>query len=245
MAKPPEGMKLIDDNGLRIDGRKPHEMRPIHMEAGVLKRAQGSCALTWGGNKIVAGVYGPREAHPRKEQDPRQAIIRCRYNMAAFSVSDRKRPGPDRRSQEITKVLSEALATVILREPYPRSAVDIFIEVLEAEAGSRVAGLTAASVALADAGIPMKGLVSAVAAGLVDDTVVLDLSREEDNYGTTDMPVAIVPNTGEIVLMQMDGSFSDEQFDQALTYALDACHKVHDLQKRALLQRYATNGGDA
>src|SRR5687768_12010863 len=153
MAQLPEGMKLIE-NGKRMDGRKPDEIRKVKIEAGVLKRADGSCYLEWGGNKVLAAVYGPREAHPRHDQDPTQAIVRCRYNMAAFSVSDRKRPGPDRRSQEITKITSEALKSVVITEPFPRTAIDIFVEVIEAEAGTRCAGLTAACVALADAGIP-------------------------------------------------------------------------------------------
>ena len=96
-----------------MDGRKVDEIRPLKIEAGVLNRASGSAYLEWGKNKVLAGVYGPREAHPRHKQDPTQAIIQAKYNMAAFSVGDRKRPGPDRRSQEISKIISEALANVI------------------------------------------------------------------------------------------------------------------------------------
>jgi exosome complex component RRP41 len=231
-------MKLIDEKGLRLDGRRPDQLRKITIKAGVLKRADGSCYLEWGGNKVIAGVHGPREVHPRHDQDATQAIVRCRYNMSPFSVDDRKRPGPDRRSQEISKIMSEALAPVVLTTMFPRTAIDVFCEVLEAEAGTRCAALTAASVALADAGIPMKGLVTSCAAGKVDNTVVLDLSREEDNYGDTDLPVAIVPKTGDVVLLQMDGHMTDAEFDQAMTYAIDACHQIHDLQKRALLDKY-------
>lgn len=237
--KPPPGMKLIDENGRRMDGRRPDELRPITIKAGVLKRADGSCYLEWGGNKVIAGVHGPREVHPRHDQDATQAIVRCRYNMSPFSVDDRKRPGPDRRSQEISKIMSEALAPVILTQMFPRTAIDVFCEVLEAEAGTRCAALVAASVALADAGIPMKGLVSSCAAGKIDNTVVLDLMKEEDNYGETDLPVAIVPKTGDIVLLQMDGHLTDDEFDQAMGMAIEACKRIHELQKQALLDRYA------
>lgn len=236
--KPPPGLKLIDEQGRRLDGRRPDELRPIKIRAGVLKRADGSCYLEWGGNKVVAAVYGPREVHPRHDSDATKAIVRCRYNMSPFSVDDRKRPGPDRRSQEISKVLSEALEPVVLTSMFPRTAIDVFCEVLEAEAGTRCAALTAASVALADAGIPMKGLVTSCAAGKVDGTVVLDLSREEDNYGDTDLPVAIVPKTGEVVLLQMDGHLTDDEFDAALGYAIEACKRIHELQKQALLDKY-------
>ena len=140
-------IELIDGNGKRLDGRGPEDLRPIKIEAGVLHRADGSCYLEWGGNKVLVAVYGPREAVPRHTQNPLRAIINARYNMAAFSVGDRKRPGPDRRSREISKVISEALEKIVLTEQFPRAAIDVNIEVLDAEAGTRCAGLTAAGVA--------------------------------------------------------------------------------------------------
>jgi exosome complex component RRP41 len=161
-------------------------------------------------------------------------------------VSDRKRPGPDRRSQEISKISSEALEHVILTNLYPKNAIDIYVEILEAEAGTRCAGLTAAAVACADAGIPMRGMVTAVAAGKVDGTVCLDLSREEDNFGDTDFPIAIVPKTNEIVLLQQDGHFSPAELDQALDMAMASAMEIYEIQKRALLDRYqaAAQGED-
>jgi len=101
-------IRLIDDNGLRIDGRLPNQLRPIKMEVGVLDRADGSAYIEWGGNKIMAAVYGPREAYPKHVQEAEKAIIRARYSMAPFSVDERKRPGPDRRAVELSKVISEA-----------------------------------------------------------------------------------------------------------------------------------------
>lgn len=237
-TKPPPDLTLIDAQGRRVDGRLPDELRPIRVRAGVLKRADGSAYLEWGGNKVVCAVYGPREVHPRHDSDDTQAIVRCRYNMTPFSVDDRKRPGPDRRSQEISKLLGEALAPVVLTQMFPRTAIDVYCEVLEAEAGTRCAALTAASVALADAGIPMKGLVASCAAGKVAGTVVLDLGKEEDNFGESDLPVAVVPTTGEIVLLQMDGHLTEEEFETALGYTLEACKRIHELQKEALVDRY-------
>ncbi len=233
-------IELIDKKGLRLDGRKPDEMRPLRIEAGVLKRADGSAYLEWGKNKVLAAVYGPREAHPRHLQNSTRAIVQCRYNMAPFSVSDRKRPGPDRRSVEISKITSEALENVVMTELFPRSSIDVFIEVLQANAGTRCAGITAASVALADAGIPMKDLVVGCAAGKVDGTVVLDLGKEEDNFGQADVPMAIVPRTGEIVLLQMDGDMTHEELFNAMEMAMGAAKNIYELQKDALKRRYST-----
>jgi exosome complex component RRP41 len=233
MTKPE---KLMID-GKRLDGRGPNDLRPIKFKAGVLKRADGSCYLEFGGNKVMAAVYGPREVHPRHLQNSSRAIVRYRYNMAAFSVEDRKRPGPDRRSIEISKVSREALECVVLEALYPRSAIDIFVEILQADAGTRAAGINAASVALADAGIPMKGLVSACAVGKVDDTLVLDLSKDEDNYGQADLPVAIT-QFGDVSLCQMDGHLTEDEFGRALDMAIEGCKKLHAMQKQALVDKY-------
>ncbi|MFQ5800827.1 MAG: exosome complex exonuclease Rrp41, partial [Candidatus Hydrothermarchaeales archaeon] len=190
-----EGQKLIV-SGKRLDGRALDELRPIKMEIGVLKRAEGSAYVEWGENKIIAACYGPREVHPRHVEEPDRAIVRVRYNMAPFSVPDRKRPGPDRRSVEISKVTKEALEPVVLTHLYPRTAVDIFIEVLQANAGTRCVGITAASLAMADAGIPMRDLIASCAAGKIEGKVALDLLGIEDNYGDADMPLAIAPKKG-------------------------------------------------
>ena len=159
--------------------------------------------------------------------------------MEAYSVSDRKRPGTDRRSVEISKITAEALENVVQTELYPRASIDVYIEILQANAGTRCAGLTAASVALADAGIPMKDIVPAIAAGKADGHVLLDLNKEEDNYGQADVPIAIVPSTDDIVLLQMDGNMTREEFDHAIELAVNACHEVHDLQVDALKRRYS------
>ena len=256
MGELPEGMELFDKDGLRIAdrdpvtgdfvyGRKKDELRSIKIEAGVLTQADGSAYLEWGDNRVLAAVYGPRECHPRREQDPSQAVVRVAYNMAPFSVSDRMRPGPNRRSREISKVTSEALQPMVLTQLFPGAAIDVYIEILEAEAGTRCAGLTAASVALADAGIPMKGLVASCAAGKIGDEVVLDLNREEDNYGSADLPLAVAPKTGEIMLLQMDGHLTPDEFDEALELAYEACFDVYEIQKAALMDRYSEGGAHA
>ncbi|KZX10039.1 exosome complex exonuclease Rrp41 [Methanobrevibacter curvatus] len=222
----------------RDDNRAFDELRPMKIEAGVLERADGSAYLEVGGNKILVAVYGPRESYIRRLLKPNTGVIRCRYNMAPFSVGDRKRPGPDRRSNEISKITAEALRPALLLENYPRSMVDVFIEVIEAEGGTRCAGITAASVALADAGIPMKDLVVACAAGKVNDEVVLDLSEYEDKDGQADVPVAIMPRNGEITLLQSDGNLDKEEFSQALDLAIEGCKKISEIQKEALVSKY-------
>ncbi len=236
MTNKPE--KFIDENGIRSDGRRANEIRDVKIEVGVLSRADGSCYLEFGKNKVMAAVYGPREVHPRHQQKSNRAIVRYKYNMASFSVEDRKRPGPDRRSIEVSKVSREALEDQIFTEYFPKSAIDVFVEVLQADAGTRTAALNAASVALADAGIPMRSLVSACAVGKVDDTLVLDLNKDEDNYGQADMPIAMTPD-GKITLLQMDGHLTEEEFRQGLEMAQEGCRQVYEMQRKALMDHYS------
>src|SRR3989344_5827742 len=196
-----EPLKLIV-NGKRLDGRKPDQIRPLKIEAGVLEKADGSAYVELGGTHAIAAVYGPREMHPRHLTEPQQAVLRVKYDMAPFSVSDRKRPGPDRRSIEISKVIREALEPVVFLKHYPKTVIDVFIEIVQADAGTRVAGLTAASVALADAGIEMSDLVAACSAGKVDGEIVVDVNGAEDNNGEADVPVALSPKNSKITLLQ-------------------------------------------
>lgn len=223
----------------RIDGRRPDELRPIKIETGVLKRADGSCYIEWGRNKVYAAVYGPKEVLPRHLEKNDRAILRCRYNMAPFSVEERKRPGPDRRAVEIGKVMQGALEPAILMHYYPKSMIEISVEVVEANAGTRCAGITAASVALADAGIPMRDLVPSCASGKYNGEVVLDLAKEEDNEGEADLPVAIIPRLNQITLLQMDGKLTEEELESAIKLAMKGCEEIYKLQIDALKRRYA------
>jgi len=223
----------------RIDGRRPDELRPIKIETGVLKRADGSCYIEWGRNKVYAAVYGPKEVLPRHLEKNDRAILRCRYNMAPFSVEERKRPGPDRRAVEIGKVMQGALEPAILMHYYPKSMIEISVEVVEANAGTRCAGITAASIALADAGIPMRDLVPSCASGKFNGEVVLDLAKEEDNEGEADVPVAIIPRLNQITLLQMDGKLTEEELESAVKLAMKGCEEVYTLQIDALRRKYA------
>jgi exosome complex component RRP41 len=229
---------LLDKNGLRVDGRRLDELRPLKLEVGILDKANGSAYIEHGKNKILAAVYGPREAHPKHIALADRAVVRCRYHMAPFSTDERKSPAPSRRELELSKVIREALEPAIMSEYFPRATIDIIIEVLQADAGTRCAGITAASLALADAGIPMRELVAACAAGKVEGKVVLDLSDIEDKQGDADLPVAFMPKSNVIGLLQMDGSLTEEEFKQALDLATNACRRIYDMQREALKQKY-------
>lgn len=233
-----EQVRLLDKNGLRVDGRRFDELRPVKLQVGLLDKANGSAYIEHGRNKIIAGVYGPREAHPKHIALADRAVVKCRYHMAPFSTDERKSPAPSRRELELSKVIRESLEPAIMTEFYPRSTIDIFIEVLQADAGTRCAGITAASLALADAGIPMRELVAGCAAGKIEGKVVLDLSDIEDKQGDADLPVAFMPKSNVISLLQMDGSLTEDEFKQALEMSTNACRRIYEMQREALQQKY-------
>jgi exosome complex component RRP41 len=158
--------------------------------------------------------------------------------MAPFSVDERKSPAPSRRDVELSKVIREALEPAVFLEYFPKTSIQVYIEVLQADGGTRCAGITTAALALADAGIPMKDLVVACAAGKADDKVLVDLMDTEDKVGQADVPVAYMPNLKAITLLQMDGKLSSEEFETAVNMALGGCAKLYEIQKEALKTKY-------
>jgi exosome complex component RRP41 len=240
MASSTSTVQLIV-NGKRLDGRSVDDLRKLRIEAGVLNEADGSSLVEWGGNKIVCGIYGPRECIPKHESNPYRAKIKCRYSMSPFaSKEEHGRSGPSRRSQELSKVIGEVFENLIIAEAYPKTQIDIYIDVLQAEGGTRIAAVAAAAVALANAGIPMKDMAGGVAVGKAGGEIVVDLGKEEDNLGQSDMPIVFAHRTKEILLLQMDGMLTKKELEKALDLAEKGAEKVHTLQADALKRNYET-----
>lgn len=226
----------------RFDGRKNDELRSMEAKAGVIKNADGSGFFRIGKTTAYAAVYGPRELHPKFLQNPKKGLLRCNYNMMPFSgAGNRVRPGRNRRSQEISMVMEQSLSPVLDLTAFPNSVVDVFVELPETDAGSRCAAISAAAIALADAGIPMKDMISSVAVGNVDGTIVSDLDYAEESYKeghVSDIPVAMTHKDKKITLLQMDGDISKEKLIEALEMAKEATAKVYEVQKEALRNKF-------
>jgi exosome complex component RRP41 len=234
----------------RFDGRAFDELRPMEAKAGVIKNAQGSGYFKIGKTIAYAAVYGPRDLFPKFMQNPKTGILRVNYNMMPFSgQGGRVRPGANRRAKEISEISKLALVGVLDLKEYPNSVIDVFIELPQTDAGSRCAGICAASIALADAGLKMKDMVAAVSCGFVDDKVVVDLDYKEEAYdhieggkegaNVADIPVAMIPSTREISLLQMDGLVSEESLAEALDMVAIACDKIKEVQVKAIKEKYA------
>jgi exosome complex component RRP41 len=222
----------------RDDGRKFDELREMKAKVGVVDNADGSAMFSFGDTVAIAAVYGPKKMHPQHQQNPEKGTLRCNYNMVSFSVEDRIRPGPSRRSTEISKVTEWALEPVLMIKDYPNMVIDVHISIIQASASTRCAGINAAALALAHAGIPMKNLVSSLSVGKIDKQLVVDVNKFEDSVfdegeGATDIPFTFTGD-GKITHLQLDGKISKDQFMEAMNLAKEGAKKVYEVQKKAL-----------
>jgi len=222
----------------RFDGRKLDETRKIRTEIGVVPNADGSALFAFGDTIAIAAVYGPKVMHPQHMQNPEKGTLRCTYNMLSFSVTERAKPGPSRRSQEISKITEWALEPVVVLDEFPNTVVDVHITILQANASTRCAGINAAAMALAHAGIPMRELASSVSIGKMDKTLVVDVSKAEEDYeegeGATDIAMSFTSNSGKLTHLQLDGKISAAELEEALVLGRKACKEIYEIQKKTL-----------
>ena len=221
----------------RPDGRKADETRPIVAKVGIIPNADGSAMFSFGGTVAIAAVYGPKKMHPQHMQDPKKGVLRCDYSMMSFSVKDRIRPGPNRRSMEISKITGWALEPVVDLSEYPNMVVDVHIHILQADASTRCAGINAASMALAHAGIPMKDIISSISIGKLDKELVVDVDKDEEDWedgeGATDIAMSFT-GEGKLSHIQLDGHITPKQLKEAAALGQKTCKEIYEVQKEAL-----------
>ncbi|XP_046681456.1 exosome complex component RRP41 [Homalodisca vitripennis] len=242
-------MDLLSDQGLRLDGRRANELRKIRCKLGVFEQPDGSAYLEQGNTKVLAAVYGPHQVRGRGQKAIHDAVlVNCQYSMATFSTGERKRrPRGDRKSQEMTMHLRQALTAAIRTELYPRSQIDIFLEVLQADGGNYCACVNAATLALIDAGIPIREFVVACTASLAggDNCMPLvDISHLEETSGGSNLTVAAMPISGQVVLMDMSQRFHLDHLKKVMDCAMQGCRDVYEILDRAL-REYLTEVGSS
>ncbi|KAI7840133.1 hypothetical protein COHA_006172 [Chlorella ohadii] len=231
-------MEYVSPEGLRLDGRRPKELRQLKAELGVLASADGSAMFEMGNTKVLAAVFGPKPVETRSQEDDKRCLVKCEYAMASFSTGERRRRGKgDRRATEITKAIRNCLEQTILVELMPRSQIDVYVQVLQADGGTRCACINAAFMALAAAAVPMRDILASCAAGYLESTALLDLNYVEDSGGGPDVAVAIHPNFDDrVVLLQQDNRVAIETFEEVLQLAVAGCRAVGEFMRQRLLE---------
>eukprot|EP01012_Entosiphon_sulcatum_P021501 TRINITY_DN2631_c0_g1_i1.p1 TRINITY_DN2631_c0_g1~~TRINITY_DN2631_c0_g1_i1.p1 ORF type:complete len:269 (-),score=37.55 TRINITY_DN2631_c0_g1_i1:18-794(-) len=239
--------EFISPDGLRLDGRRPNEIRRIQFHMGLFERADGSCLYEQGNTKVAAMVYGPHEytrGQPSREQmrDPfianSHAAIHVRYNVASFGTpGKRKKQGYDRKAAEIVQSVRQTFTSVVFTHLFPNSEIEIYLQVLQADGGILAACINATSLALIDAGIPTRDFLVACSAGCIDGHALVDQNGMEEATGGVDLPVAMLQRTKRISLVQMDSKIALDQFDSVMGSAVEGCSQIYEVLETAVRQR--------
>eukprot|EP00571_Detonula_confervacea_P011738 CAMPEP_0172297162 /NCGR_PEP_ID=MMETSP1058-20130122/287_1 /TAXON_ID=83371 /ORGANISM="Detonula confervacea, Strain CCMP 353" /LENGTH=285 /DNA_ID=CAMNT_0013006277 /DNA_START=16 /DNA_END=873 /DNA_ORIENTATION=+ len=257
---------------LRSDGRRPHEIRHMSCHLGALpsttacgsalptSACSGSSLVTMGLTQVLCVVNGPCEVGRRSEELPDRATLEVNMRATPFAPPGDRRsvnPTTDRRLIEQSHLLQKALSASILLHLYPKSKISVTVMVLADDGGRLEAAINAATLALMDAGIPLKDMVCACSAGRWNaggsDEIVVDLNRREiqaatgtggGGGGTSDtiyLPVATMPQRGTIVLSQCESRLSGgaEAFGEVLEAAMGGCQMVMEVMAAAVRERGA------
>ncbi len=235
-----EVRRMIVEKGVRLDGRRVTEVRPIWSEIGYLPRVHGSALFTRGETQaLVAATLGTKNDEQKLESFEGDVFRRfmLHYNFPSFSTGEVKRFGtPGRREVGHGALAQRAIEAVMpAREVFPYT-VRVVSDILESNGSSSMASVCGASMALMDAGVPLTAPVAGIAMGLVKEGdkvgILTDIMGSEDHYGDMDFKVAGTEKG--ITALQMDikiGGVSIDIMRQALAQAREA--RLHVLGKMA------------
>ncbi|KAL7749062.1 Exosome non-catalytic core component [Sorochytrium milnesiophthora] len=221
-------VEILSPEGLRVDGRRPNDLRKISSKVGVISLADGSAYLEMGNTKVLAAVYGPRESHSRTAHD--RAFVHVEFTEATFSKSERKRIRKmDRKNLEIASQIRDTFESVIKTDLYPRSTIDIYLQILQADGGQVQACINAATLAVIHAGIPVTDYVVACTVGNISGTPMLDLNHIEESQNVPELTVAYMPKLGKVVLLQMESRLHCDHLAKTLHLGRDGCDRIFEI----------------
>ncbi|XP_035726925.1 exosome complex component MTR3-like [Vespa mandarinia] len=165
----------------RKDGRAHNERREIFLKTGIISQAKGSAYIEMGDTKVVCSVFDPREIHNKNDYCTHGELF-CEFKFAPFSCKKRKIHQQDANEKEYSLILKRALEPAVCLHEFPNFQVDVYTTVLDNDGSSLAAAITVASLALANAGVPMFGLVTASTVAIYDDILLLDPTDTEELY---------------------------------------------------------------
>ncbi len=247
--------KAVSNGMARVDGRLPHQLRPVRFQNHIAPHATGSTLIEWGNTRVICAVM-VEETVPRwmKEQKVSGGWITAEYSMLPYSTLDRKQRDVtkgkiDGRSQEIQRLIGRSIRAVVDLEKLGSRTIWVDCDVLQADGGTRTASITGAYVALRLAvrklieqgkltESPLSKGVAAVSVGLVNHRPLLDLNYTEDVAAQVDMNV-VMTSAGEFVELQGSGeesSFSEEQLASMIALAKTGVRELFQAQEAAVVE---------
>jgi len=244
---PKEPLPLLDPKTrVRHDGRRPDEVRPNYLKTGLVSQANGSAYIETGKTKIVCAVYGP---HPARRDAPysAKAKLNVEVKFAPFACPGRRKaPGKDTESATLSSQLAQALLPSLRLDLFPKSAIDLFLTILECDGpiNDISAGVTAASVALAEAGVQMYGLTVGCCASLasVDGKLVtlLDPTNAESRQSQGLITLSCMPALESSTHLAFEGVASRHLIMETLKTLQDSCAQIHVVASTAILDARTT-----
>ncbi len=234
-------LEFISLDGLRIDGRRAHEVRRIRAALGALSRADGSAYFEQGNTRVLAAVYGPRDPGPQASSSGDSIDVRCEFSTALFATASRRSGWKgDRRSVAMARVVANVFSGVILSR-YTKSRIDVYIQVLQDDGGTLAAAINAGTLALVNAGVPMSDLVVACSVGYVDNEHVVDVCNLETSADRPQLVVAVLAHAGRVVSVELDSRLpSVKVLDIAMKYATKGCMQIFKVLQHEIRQ-YSLN----
>ena len=236
---------------MRPSLRKPNQMRPVSMETGVNKWAEGSCLIKIGGTTVLC-TASLDFAQPtwKRLQHKTGGWVTADYSMLPRATDTRKSRDAlanDKRSAEISRLIGRALRSVVDLEALGHNTINIDCDVIQADGGTRCASITGGFVAMVLAirkliemehitENPVREHIAAISAGLWNNELILDLDYEEDAAAETDANF-IVAEGGRFVEIQATGEqhpFEKAQLCTMMDMAAQGAQKLIDLQKQVL-----------
>lgn len=223
---------------VREDGRRWDELRPIYMRVGMLSTATGSGYYEGGGTKIFCAVHGPRPSASNYTID---GTMHCDVRWAQFcgreGAAGGQSGGMGEEERELSSSLQRSLACVVRLENYPKSRIDVSAFVLEDGGGAFAAVLTAASLALADAGVEMTDMMAGSTVSVIGKQLVVDPSAKEEGVANGTVRVGFASQRAKITDLMQSGEVDVEQFGEAIKVCCAASAQICGLMKECVLRK--------
>ncbi|WP_038036028.1 ribonuclease PH [Thermopetrobacter sp. TC1] len=245
---------------MRPSGRKNDEMRPVTIETGVSRHAEGSCLISVGHTRVLC-TASLQEGVPSWMKGLGRGWVTAEYGMLPRATGERMRReaksgGQSGRTQEIQRLIGRSLRAVVDLDALGENQIVIDCDVLQADGGTRCASITGGFVALRQCidwmlaremitQDPIRDHVAAVSCGIWGGEVILDLEYIEDSEAETDANFVITGSGGlvEIQATAEEVPFSEDQFMEMLALARKGIGELVEIQKAALEAAGKPEGG--
>ncbi|CCW60157.1 unnamed protein product [Phytomonas sp. EM1] len=233
--------EYVSSAGLRIDGRRPLEARPINAKFGTMTSCDGGCVLEHGNARVCASVFGPRECVNKQEARHDEAVLTCEVAIAAFASEYRS--NPQHRSKvadDIATIVVQVASSMVLLSQYPSSQIHIYIEVLRQNGNEKATCINAACLALMNAGIAMRDAVCSINAGIIDNKLLVDLTSEEMRSQCPMVSLAVTSHdVNNIVWLETSSRLTTESVGMLIQGAQECIETQVWKSMKIILEDYA------